>query len=66
MWSDIDFDNMVIYVNRTLVYVTCHDEDNPKYGKKINEFHDPKTDKGKRKIPMTLKAYQILKRQKSW
>ena len=38
----------------------------PKYGKKINEFHEPKTEKGKRKIPMTLKAYQILKRQKLW
>lgn len=65
-WSDIDFEHMVIYVNRTLVYVTCSDKDNPKFGKKINVFHDPKTEKGKRKIPMTLKAYQILKRQRLW
>lgn len=65
-WSDVDFENRTIYVNRTLVYVTCKDEQNPKYGKKINEFHEPKTEKGKRKIPMTLKAYQILKRQKLW
>ena len=65
-WSDIDFENQTIYVNRTLVYVTCKDETSPKYGKKINEFHEPKTEKGKRKIPMTLKAYQILKRQKLW
>lgn len=65
-WSDIDFENQAIYVNRTLVYVTCKDETNPKYGKKINEFHEPKTEKGKRKIPMMLKAYQILKRQKLW
>lgn len=46
--------------------MTCKDETSPKYGKKINEFHEPKTEKGKRKIPMTLKAYQILKRQKFW
>ena len=65
-WTDVDFENRTIYVNRTLVYVTCKDEQNPKYGKKINEFHEPKTEKGKRKIPMTLKAYQILKRQKLW
>lgn len=65
-WSDIDFENQTIYVNRTLVYVTCRDEASPKYGKKMNEFHEPKTEKGKRKIPMTLKAYQILKRQKLW
>lgn len=65
-WSDIDFANQTIYVNRTLVYVTCKDKDNPKYGKKIYEFHEPKTEKGKRKIPMTLRAYQILKNQKLW
>lgn len=33
-WSDIDFENRTIYGNRTLVYVTCKDEQNPKYGKK--------------------------------
>lgn len=65
-WSDIDFDNQAIYVNRTLVYVTCKDKSSPMYGKKVNVFHEPKTRKGKRKIPMTLKAYQILKRQKRW
>lgn len=65
-WSDIDFANQTIHVNRTLVYVTCKDENHPKYGKRINEFHDPKTEKGKRRIPMTLRAYQILKRQQQW
>lgn len=65
-WSDIDFDHQVIHVRRTLVYVKCKDEMNPNYGKMINAFHEPKTDKGKRKIPMTLRAYQILKRQKVW
>ena len=65
-WSDIDFSNQVIYVRRTLVYVKCTDENNPKYGKKINTFHEPKTEKEKRKIPMTLRAYQILKNQRIW
>lgn len=65
-WSDIDFDNQIIHVRRTLVYVKCRDETNLNYGKMINAFHEPKTDKGKRKIPMTLRAYQILKRQKVW
>ena len=65
-WSDIDFENQAIYVNRTLVYVTCNDEMSPMYGKKVNEFHEPKTKRGRRKIPMTLKAYQILKEQELW
>ncbi len=63
-WSDIDFSNRTIYVNRTLAYTKCRDESNPKYGRKFFEFHKPKTLKGKRKIPMTLKACRILERQK--
>lgn len=40
-WSDIDFENQTIYINRTLVYVTCKDETSPKYGKKALEgFED--------------------------
>lgn len=65
-WSDIDFENQTIYVNRTLVYAKCDDENDPMYGKWRFAFHDPKTDKGRRKIPMTLKAYQILKKQRFW
>ncbi len=62
-WSDIDFANRTIYVNRTLIYIKSDDKESPNFGKWGFEFHEPKTDKGKRKIPMTLKAYQILKRQ---
>ena len=65
-WSDIDFANRTIYVKRTLVYIICEDKDDPKYGKWRFDFHEPKTDKGRRKIPMTLKAYQILKKQLLW
>ena len=65
-WSDIDFANRTIYVNRTLVYIKSDDESSPNYNKWGFEFHEPKTDRGRRKIPMTLKAYQILKRQQLW
>lgn len=65
-WSDIDFANRTIYVNRTLVYIKSDDENSPNYNKWGFEFHEPKTDKGRRKIPMTLKVYQILKRQLLW
>ena len=65
-WSDIDFANRTIYVNRTLVYIKSDDENSPNYNKWGFEFHEPKTDKGRRKIPMTLKAYQILKQQLLW
>ena len=65
-WSDVDFANRTIYVNRTLVYIKSDDENSPNYNKWGFEFHEPKTDKGRRKIPMTLKAYQILKKQLLW
>jgi integrase len=65
-WSDIDFEHQTIYVNRTLVYAKCDDKADPQYGKWRFDFHDPKTEKGRRKIPMTLKAYQILKKQSFW
>lgn len=65
-WSDVDFENQTIYVNRTLVYAKCDDKSDPMYGKWRFAFHDPKTDKGRRKIPMTLKAYQILKKKRFW
>ena len=65
-WSDIDFMNRTIYVNRTLVYIKSDDKDSPNFDKWGFEFHEPKTEKGRRKIPMTLKAYQILKKQLLW
>lgn len=55
-WSDIDFANWMIYINCTLVYIKSDDENSPNYNKWGFEFHEPKTDKGRRKIPITLKA----------
>lgn len=65
-WSDIDWDNRTIRINRTLVYVKCRDEKNLKYGRKINEFHEPKTEKGRRRIPMTAEACRVLQKQRQY
>ncbi|MCM1113632.1 MAG: site-specific integrase [Muribaculum sp.] len=65
-WADIDWDNRTIRVNRTLVYVKCRDEKSANYGRKINEFHAPKTERGKRRIPMTAEACRILQDQKAY
>lgn len=65
-WSDVDFKKRVIYVRRTMVYDKCTDKESPNCGKFTHDFHDPKTEKGKRKIPMTERAYQILQQQKCW
>lgn len=65
-WSDVDFKKRAIYVRRTMVYDKCTDKESPNCGKFMHDFHDPKTEKGKRKIPMTERAYQILQQQKTW
>lgn len=51
-WSDIDFDNKMITVNRSMYYV--------REQKRYMET-TPKTVAGYRSIPMTNRAYQILK-----
>ena len=55
-WADIDFKKKRIYVRRTLCYFE-------KDGKYIFEMHACKTKSGKRKVPITTKAYDALKRQ---
>lgn len=55
----------MISVNRTLVYYKSYDKSSPNYGRAAFEFHDPKTEKGKRKIPMTLKAEIVAKGYKA-
>ena len=56
-WSDIDFDEKCLYVNKTLVLIR-------EKGNYYFEFHMPKTKKGKRKIPLTQQAILSLKKQK--
>lgn len=57
MWSDIDLDKKVLYVNRTLCYLNVD-------GKRIFDIHKPKTKSGQRVIPLTQKAVEALERQK--
>lgn len=54
-WTDIDFENKVINVQRTIL------QDAKKGG---FYFGEPKTSKSKRKIPLTNEAISILKNQK--
>ena len=54
-WDDIDFDNKVVYVQRTIL------QDAQKGG---FYFGEPKTKKSKRKIPLTNEAISILNNQK--
>ena len=54
-WSDIDFGNKTLTVNRTMMYI------NKKEGWQIGE---PKTLKGKRCIPLTKEAVRVLNNQK--
>lgn len=56
-WSDIDFVNRAIFINRTMCYV--HSENGYYF-----EVHRPKTVCGKRLIPMTNKCAEALMRQK--
>lgn len=54
-WSDVDFKNRVIHVERTM-----------QFSPEAKEFiiGDPKTRSGKRDIPLTKEAVEILKNQK--
>ena len=56
-WDCVDFGEGIIHVRRTLVYL-------PNNGNAIYEFHTPKTNAGKRDIPMTKVVKAMLRRQK--
>lgn len=58
-WDCIDFDNGMIYVEKTLCYL-------PNGGKAIYEFHPPKSKAGKRNIPMSKLVKVVLQEQKAW
>ena len=55
-WDCVDFDNNLIHITRTLVYL-------PNHGTPIYEFHFPKTKAGKRDIPMTKEVKSMLRKQ---
>ena len=54
-WSDVDFKNNILNVRRTAHYRAHPGE---------WDFGDPKTDDGKRTIPLTQEAVSILQKQK--
>lgn len=56
-WNDIDFKKKILSVDRTLVYFSNK-------GNYVFEFHDTKTKKGKRIIPLTQNAIKALKNQR--
>jgi len=55
-WSDVDLKGKSLSVKHTLCYFG-------KDGKYVFEMHDPKTNNGKRIIPLTARAILALKRQ---
>lgn len=57
-WSDIDWDNRVIHVTRTLVYQKYEGD-----RQKTFHFEDPKTYTSKRDIPINRQCEYALKRQ---
>lgn len=57
-WDCVDFENKIIRVEKTLCYL-------PGDGMHANyQFHAPKNKAGKRNIPMTKDAYEVLMIQK--
>lgn len=57
-WKDIDFDNKVIHVNRTLVYQKYNDDNG-----KTFHFESPKTKTSIREVPITKQCEFFLKKQ---
>ncbi len=58
-WDCVDFENNMIHVEKTLCYL-------PNNGNAIYEFHPPKSRAGKRNIPMSKQAKEVLQEQKAW
>ena len=56
-WDCVDFERGCIHVEKTLIYINNN-------GTPIHEFHAPKTDAGKRLIPLSLTAKDVLLEQK--
>lgn len=61
-WSDIDLDNRVIHVRRTLTWVKGGPDDERK---NVPVFSDPKTDTSRRSIRLTHSAVTALQRQQA-
>lgn len=58
-WSDCDFENNLIHINRTAVFYGVD-------GKYTTHIHQPKTESSKRIIPMFNDVREALLTQKQW
>lgn len=58
-WEDIDMDKNMIYINHTLVYGPIEDRGYCEYA-----INPPKTDAGRRKVPINQKVKDALIREK--
>ena len=58
-WKSVDFEEGIIYVNTNLVTTMAKESDGTVKGR-YPRFHYPKTEMGKRKIPMTDRARELL------
>ena len=62
-WEDVDFENKVIRINRTLVY---YDKGNISKEKCVYELHSTKTERGKRIVPVSDVVLEVLKLEKQY
>jgi len=58
-WDDVDFENNVISINKTLTYLKGTKEEKSKF-----TYQTPKTKSGTRTIPLLSEVVRALKRQK--
>ena len=61
-WKNVDFDGGIIKVETNLVTTMAVEADGTKKGR-YPRFHYPKTEMGKRKIPMTERARELLMKE---
>jgi integrase len=59
-WQDVDLEQAIVHVRRTLTWRRNEDADGPKM---IPEFSDPKTEQSRRSIRLPQAAVDALKRQ---
>lgn len=61
-WDDVDMDSNIISINKSANSVTLYDENNAR--KTEIQISNVKTDSGEREIPLSVKAKEILTKQK--
>lgn len=64
-WENVDFQGRMIHVTGTISFQRVDNKKNPLYGKTLVSISKPKTETSDRMIPMSLRAYHILKNQKA-